>query len=65
MTQTTFGLRLNDAQIYGADNHATGKKDRVGIRLKRDGEAALAPAGGSGWDALPDDGFGDPFGGAA
>ena len=34
MKQTTFGLRLNDAQIYSVPNHATGKKERVGIRLK-------------------------------
>lgn len=46
MKQTTFGLRLNDAQIYSVANHATGKKDRVGIRLK-DGAAASS--------ALPQD----------
>ena len=61
MKQTTFGLRLNDAQIYSVPNHATGKKDRVGIRLKRAGDAASeVPA--STWDALPGDDD-DIFGG--
>lgn len=40
MSQTTFGLRLNDAQIYSVANHSTGKKERCGIRLKRAGETA-------------------------
>ena len=58
MKQTTFGLRLNDAQIYSVANHATGKKERVGIRLKR-----ARDLGDGGRDDLPDDGFGlDPFG---
>ena len=53
MKQTTFGLRLNDAQIYSVPNHATGKKDRVGIRLKRGGDAVSSTF---------DDGDIDPFG---
>lgn len=61
MKQTTFGLRLNDAQIYSVANHSTGKKDRVGIRLK-----TRALGGDNGWDDLPpidDDAFdADPFG---
>lgn len=40
MNQTGFGRALNNAQIYAVDNHRTGKRDRVGIRLKRDGAAA-------------------------
>lgn len=67
MKQTTFGLRLNDAQIYSVANHSTGKKERVGIRLKRAGEIMRPPAsdGGTGsadWDNLPDMDD-DPFGG--
>lgn len=58
MTQTTFGRQLNDAQIYAVPNHSTGKKERVGIRLKAEG------SGSSAWDDLPDDGFIDPFGAA-
>lgn len=54
MKQTTFGLRLNDAQIYSVANHATGKKERVGIRLKAEGHGAdpdaWAPGAGSGFD---------------
>jgi putative DNA primase/helicase len=42
MKQTTFGLRLNDAQIYSVANHVTKKKERLGIRLKF---GATAPSG--------------------
>jgi P4 family phage/plasmid primase-like protien len=57
MTQTNFGRSLNDAQIYAVANHATGKKERVGIRLKSAADDVSA------WEDLPDDGFGaDPFG---
>lgn len=62
MKQTTFGLRLNDAQIYSVPNHASGKKERVGIKLKAGaGDAQtgddwddLGAAGGTldGWDDL-------------
>jgi putative DNA primase/helicase len=45
ISQTTFGLRLNDAQIYSEANHATGKKERRGIRLKPSGEAWAADPG--------------------
>lgn len=38
LKQTSWGLRLNDAQIYSEPNHSTGKKDRVGIRLRQPGE---------------------------
>lgn len=64
MKQTTFGLRLNDAQIYSVANHATGKKDRVGIRLKRAGDAGIVPPGGAAgtWDGMPDLDDSDPFG---
>ena len=43
MHQTSFGLRMNDAQIYAEANHQTGKKDRVGIRLRgaHEGRGAL------------------------
>lgn len=51
MKQTTFGLRLNDAQIYSVPNHATGKKDRVGIALKRAG--AGDPADDGAWGFVP------------
>ncbi|MBU3993755.1 MAG: DNA primase [Alphaproteobacteria bacterium] len=65
MSQTTFGLRLNDAQIYSVPNHATGKKERVGIRLKAGGGGAGdAGTGGAGEGWLPpgsDDDL-DPFG---
>ena len=60
MSQTTFGLRLNDAQIYSVKNHVSGKKERQGIRLKVRGEAR--DAGPSGDDWLGDDAAGDPFG---
>ena len=56
MKQTTFGLRLNDAQIYSVPNHATGKKERVGIRLKADAPQADRSA----W---ADDGYADFAGG--
>lgn len=73
MKQTTFGLRLNDAQIYSVANNATKKKERVGIRLKRDDLAAGGSrAGGGGWptgesadwkpDAAGESFAGDPFG---
>lgn len=53
LKQTGWGLRLNDAQIYSVPNHSTGKKERVGIRLKRgldepagqDGDGAAWPGG--------------------
>lgn len=75
MTQTSFGRALGDAQINSVRNHMTGKKDRVGIRLKtkaeREGAADGADIGGDG-DWLPagsdaDLGLGggldlDPFG---
>ncbi|BEV02215.1 phage/plasmid primase, P4 family [Novosphingobium olei] len=65
MKQTTFGLRLNDAQIYSVANHATGKKDRVGIRLKRGDElgrtGSHARADADVWANMPDLGA-DPFG---
>ena len=61
MTQTTFGRALNDAQIYAVANHATKKKERVGIALKAVGDSAL--------DTRLDDwlppgagGLADPFG---
>jgi P4 family phage/plasmid primase-like protien len=57
MKQTTFGLRLNDAQIYSVANHATGKKERVGIRLKRSGDVTTGAAADGAWDAST-----DPFG---
>ena len=68
MKQTTFGLRLNDAQIYSVANHTTGKKDRVGIRLKRAGDAgavaAEPPKGDAGgWAGMPDLDDSDPLGG--
>lgn len=34
ISQTTFGKELNNAQVYAVANHKTGKKERVGIRLK-------------------------------
>lgn len=40
MTQTTFGRQLNNRQIYAERNSVTGKKERVGIRLRREGAAA-------------------------
>lgn len=51
MKQTTFGLRLNDAQIYSVPNHATGKKERVGIRLKASARAVQEawPDADGGW----------------
>jgi hypothetical protein len=52
LSQTTFGLRLNDAQIYSVANHATGKKDRVGIKLKSAGSGGVA--GGVGGSAADD-----------
>ena len=64
LKQTSFGLRLNDAQIYSVANNATKKKERVGIRLRRDGDAA---AGSNNWptgdcaDWSPDDDV-DPLG---
>lgn len=58
MRQTGFGRALNDMQIYAVPNHRTGKKDRVGIRLK-DGASEL----GAAWDQLPDDLPADPLGG--
>jgi putative DNA primase/helicase len=39
ISQTRFGNDLNNAQIYSIPNHVTGKKERVGIRLK-DGSAS-------------------------
>lgn len=45
MKQTKFGSDLNNLQIYGAPNHSTGKKDRVGIRLLSDTELAAKAAG--------------------
>lgn len=50
MSQTSFGRQLTDAQIYAVANNATGKKERVGIRLKRADElggGALTVGGGS------------------
>lgn len=49
MSQTSFGRQLTDAQIYAVANNATGKKERVGIRLKRTDElggGALTVGGG-------------------
>lgn len=43
MKQTKWGLELNNAQIYSVPNHATGLKERVGIRLKRGGDGAALP----------------------
>lgn len=74
MKQTTFGLRLNDAQIYSVANHSTGKKERVGIRLKRADELLGAAASAAAdrldqADRAADDWLGDadfgadPFGG--
>lgn len=65
MKQTTFGLRLNDAQIYSVPNHATGKKERCGIRLKT--SPARVPNLADQWvDPRADANFGgglaDPFG---
>lgn len=73
LKQTSFGLRLNEAQIYSVPNHSTGKKERVGIRLKHPSELmgggstpdAPRASGGTGspdWDNLPDMDD-DPFGG--
>lgn len=62
MSQTRFGTELNNAQIYADANHRTGKKERVGIRLKSEAErshaasdSAALPDGstGSRWDDLP------------
>ncbi len=53
MKQTKWGLELNNAQIYSVPNHVTGKKERVGIRLKQQG-AAGGDAGGAG-PVLPED----------
>lgn len=41
MTQTSFGNRLNDLQIYG-DKDSKGLAIRCGIRLLREGEVATA-----------------------
>lgn len=57
LKMTGWGLRLNDAQIYSVANHSTGKKERVGIRLKRPGEwsdeALERAADGQGGPAAP------------
>jgi len=58
ISQTTFGLRLTDAQIYSVANHATGKKERQGIKLKVRAEDAADPGA---WEP---DVAGDDFGGA-
>lgn len=44
MKQTSFGRALNDMQIYAADNNRTKKKERLGIRLKAEGEEAAVEA---------------------
>ena len=56
MKQTKFGTELNNAQIYAVPNHATGKKERCGIRLKREGEsgAVIAPPATDGAAFYPD-----------
>lgn len=43
LTQTSFGTRLNEAQIYG-DKDSSGRKVRLGIRLKALGETGVGTA---------------------
>jgi putative DNA primase/helicase len=44
LSQTMFGTRLNEVQIYGTKDGA-GRKVRLGIRLLAEGEAQPGPAG--------------------
>lgn len=53
LSQTSFGTRLNEVQIYGVKDGA-GRKVRLGIRLRGSGEAAAGGGGGgAGGGPLP------------
>ena len=52
ISQTSFGLRLNDAQIYAVPN-AQRTKDRVGIRVRGIGEARAPAADRAPTSAVP------------
>lgn len=51
MTQTNFGKRMNEAHIYGVRDSKTGRKVRVGIKLKTGDLASPGSADGGDPDA--------------